>query len=128
MTPDDIKTMRELRNEGYTYQAIADKFGCTKQCVHHLIGNRSRKNNADIESIVYEGIYKLFKSNSKMTFRQFTSITFGYESINRNQWEVIRRFLKGESEAKLTISQINNICRLCGMSYEETFKRRSGNE
>jgi transcriptional regulator with XRE-family HTH domain len=127
VTTDEIKAMRELRNEGYTYQEIAEKFGCTKQYVSYLIGQRARKNGKDIERIVYDGIYKLFVRDRRMTYRKFTLIAHGLkydQYIRKNEYEVMRRFLRGERESRFSIAQIENMCKACGMSYEETFKRR----
>lgn len=124
MTPDDIKTMRELRNEGYTYQAIAEKFGCTKQCVQQLIGQRSRKNSVEIEKIAYDGIYQVFRRDPRMTIRKFTTIVYGWEKPNHTVQEKIRKFIRGDIESRLTLTQINNICQCTGLSYENTFRRR----
>lgn len=124
MTTDDIKAMRELRNNGCTYQAIAEKFGCTKQYVSHLIGQRSRKNSVEIESIVYDGIYQVFRRDHKMTFGKFATIVYGWERPDSAAVEKIRRFICGQGESRLTLSQINNICYCTGLSYENTFRRR----
>ena len=119
MTPDEIKTMCELRNNGYTYQAIADQYGITRQRVHAIISKRSRKITTDIDKIVYDGIYKLFVNDPQMTYRRFAAAMNGLsESGFSNSYvEHACNVIFGRHESRLTIRQIENICRLCGMSF-----------
>lgn len=117
----------ELRKQGYTYREIGEIAGISKQRVQQIIGNEpTRLYSIEVEKIAYEGIYQLFMQDAKMTYQKFARIAFGYEAITHANNERIRRFARGESDVKLTLSQIKNILDYIGKPFEEVFKSRKG--
>lgn len=118
------KQMLLWREQGLTYQEIADRCGISKQRVHQIIGV-VRKNNVDIESIVYKGIYDYMKENSKITYSTLYSKISGGNS-SENAIKNFRVFLHNSAdEGKLNIKQIKRLIKLTGKSFEELFERRN---
>ena len=117
--------MRKLRENGCTLQEIADKFGISKQRVAVIIKD-VRYSNADIEKIVFKGVYELFVNDKTMTFIKFARFAInekGAASTCRATVEKFKRFVKG-ADAHVTLTQINNILKLCGKPFEEVFALR----
>lgn len=117
--------MRKLRENGCTLQEIADKFGISKQRVAVIIKD-VRYSNADIEKIAFKGIYELFVNDKTMTFIKFARFAInetGNTSVCRATRERLKRFIFGV-DAHLTLTQINNILKLCGKPFEEVFALR----
>lgn len=118
------KQMLLWREQGLTYQEIADRCGISKQRVHQIIGV-VRKNNVGIESIVYKGIYDYMKENSKITYSTLYSKISGGNS-SENAIKNFRVFLHNSAdEGKLNIKQIKRLIKLTGKSFEELFERRN---
>ncbi|MGN0557882.1 MAG: hypothetical protein ACI4IS_00325 [Acutalibacteraceae bacterium] len=120
-----------LREQGMTYQAIADIYGVTKQSVEELIkkaelqiGNneRIRKNNANIEKIAYKGVYDLFANDTSMTVSKLTRICNG--TSNKSSVSKFQRFIEGGESVTITINQIKNLIKFSGMSFEQLFEPR----
>ncbi len=117
-----------LREQGKTYQEIADMFGVSKQSVQQTISNaerkvggRIRKNNADIEKIAYKGLYELFLNDTTMTVSKLSRAVYGNAS-NKNRSK-IDRLLQGEN-ARVTIMELKNLIEFTGMPFEELFEPR----
>lgn len=118
------KQMLLWREQGLTYQEIADRCGISKQRVHQIIG-RVRKNNVDIESIVYKGVYDYMKENSQITYSTLYSKISG-GNCSKNAIKNFRVFLHNSAdEGKLNIKQIKRLIKLTGKSFEELFERRN---
>jgi hypothetical protein len=55
LTEDAIVDIFELRNEGWTYQSIADKCGVSSSCVYHIHVNENRWRHVKVKhGLVYE--------------------------------------------------------------------------
>lgn len=119
------KQMLLWREQGLTYQEIADRCGISKQRVHQLIG-KARKNNADVEKIVYKGIYDFMIQHPNISFSTLYRTTIS-QSASENDIKAFRRFLTNTTDKanKLTIGQIKRLIKLTGKSFEELFERRN---
>lgn len=118
--------MIEMRNEGHTYQEIADVFGISKQAVHSYIKKakeRHLRHDKECEKIVFQGIYDFFKAEPKMNYTKFTILIYGHKGKNVAD---IRNFITGVYESRLPLIILQRICEICGTSFEDTFKRREG--
>lgn len=118
--------MIEMRNEGHTYQEIADVFGISKQAVHSYIKKakeRHLRHDKECEKIVFQGIYDFFKAEPKMNYTKFTILIYGYKG---KKVADIRNFITGVHESKFPLIIHQRICEICGTSFEDTFKRREG--
>ena len=123
-----LKTQKmiEMRNEGHTYQEIADVFGISKQAVHSYIKKakeRHLRHDKECEKIVFQGIYDFFKAEPKMNYTKFTILIYGYKG---KKVADIRNFITGVHESKFPLIIHQRICEICGTSFEDTFKRREG--
>lgn len=117
-----------LREQGKTYQEIGDIYGVSKQCVEQSIksfeircNSRVRKNNYDIEKIMYRGVYDFFKNDNTMTASKLTRMIYGYSSSDISSR--IMKLFKGES-ARTTIEEITKLIEVTGKSFEELFELR----
>lgn len=117
-----------LREQGKTYQEIADMHGVSKQCVEQSIksfeircNSRVRKDNYDIEKIMYRGVYDFFKNDNTMTASKLTRMIYGYSSNDISSR--ITRLFKGES-ARTTIEEITKLIEITGKPFEELFELR----
>lgn len=118
--------MIEMRNEGHTYQEIADVFGISKQAVHSYIKKakeRHLRHDKECEKIVFQGIYDFFKAEPKMNYTKFTILIYGYKG---KKVADIRNFITGVHESKFPLIIHQRICEICGTSFEDTFKLREG--
>lgn len=116
--------MIEMRRQGATYREIGLRFDISKQRVHQIIGKlRKRKDDVDLEEIIYEGVYQMFANDEYMTYHRFSTIAYG-KSTSSKQADEFRLFLIGKREKALKIKWINNILKYTGKSYEEVFKLR----
>lgn len=118
--------MIEMRNEGHTYQEIADVFGISKQAVHSYIKKakeRHLRHDKECEKIVFQGIYDFFKAEPKMNYTKFTILIYGHKG---KKVANIRNFITGVHESKFPLIIHQRICEICGTSFEDTFKRREG--
>lgn len=116
--------MIELREQGLNYRQISEIYHISRQRVHSIIGKeKSRKNNADIERIVYKGIYDYLTENPKISLNTlYRKISSNYTS---NQMRNFRVFLMNTSDrGKLTIRQIKKLIEITGKSFDELFERR----
>ncbi len=123
-----LKTQKmiEMRNEGHTYQEIADVFGISKQAVHSYIKKakeRHLRHDKECEKIVFQGIYDFFKAEPKMNYTKFTILIYGYKG---KKVADIRNFITGVHESKFPLIIHQRICEICGKPFEQTFKRREG--
>lgn len=136
-----VKEHREemiaLREAGKTYREIGESFGVSLQYVYKLLSEtrsretsmRMRKSDVDIEKIAYEGIYNLFVSDYKMTVTRFARIALGVKGhVGETQRERIRRFIYNYNDAKVSVSNIRNICRYIGEPFELVFAVRKKTE
>lgn len=97
----------EMRNQGMTYQAIADKFGCSKQYVHDTV-NKKRK-------------IKFTKKTPYQNLRNYCikeGITTDKicEELNITPGK-LRYFLRGSRSVKF----IKGILKVTGLTFEEAF-------
>lgn len=119
--------MIELRKRGFTYQEIGEQLGISRQRVHQIVGNqRLRKEAVDIEKIVFEGIYQIFKEDKSMTFFKFTEIVCGYPKVTTAKTEHIRKWLTGRIiDSKIQLSHIWNILNYAKQPFEVVFAERN---
>lgn len=117
-----------LREQGKTYQEIGDIYGVSKQCVEQSIkgfeircNSRVRKDNYDIEKIMYRGVYDFFKNDNTMTASKLTRMIYGHSSSDISSR--IMRLFKGES-ARTTIEEITKLIEVTDKSFEELFELR----
>lgn len=123
--------MMKMRQEGATYQKIADAAGVSKQWVHHRLTGcapelkYTRGHGFNIEKIVYKGIYEHFKNDVHESVTSFTKKIYGHDVKNI---PTVRLFITGKSNTRFTITQIKRICETVGKPFEEVFAERETKE
>lgn len=124
----NMEALERMAAEGMTWQEMAEMFGVSRQRVQQVAaayGIRKRREGKVYEQIPYKGLHALFQRDRSMSVSRFARLVFGDAGHANN--EKARNLLKGR-EAGLKITHIRRICRLCGMSFEETFAQREVDE
>lgn len=115
MTNEVKAQMFKMRLDGYTLQAIADKFGVTKQYVSMILPPMKQGYKATpsktLEIIKYPNIEKWMREN-QCNMKRLSDLT-GMGVMR------IRRGLCGEID--MHKSTIDKILEVTGMTYEEAF-------
>ena len=126
-----LKDKVEARNNGATYQQIADECGISRQAVHQSVTHydqrikkRVRGRGFLIEKIKYKGIYEHFIDDETETLSSFTFGVYG----DRVHCSKMSHFLKGEHDSHFKIAQIKKLCEICGKPFEEVFSERTPTE
>lgn len=122
---EEFIKMIEMRKKGASYAEIGKAFGVSRQAVASRLTYK-RKNEKrygfNIDTIIYRGIYEHFEKDRFETITSFAHKTYvntGGAAIN-----TIRNFITGVHNSRLTLQQIQRICEITGMSFEETFEVR----
>lgn len=106
----------EMRNQGMTFQAIADKFGCSKQYVHAELNRqlKGRGVNSMKNKVVYKNILHWCVDNDKSIsgFCELAAKQCGCST------STIYNFLSGD---KKQMGKIRGILAITGMTFEEAF-------
>lgn len=119
----DARELEEAIENGRSYADIAQEYGVSRERIRQIATHtltRVRRHGKIFEEIPYEGLYKLFQ-NEYLSVPKFTLMVFG--NTARNQKAKMDHLLKG-TNVQLSIKQIERICELCGMSFEDCFRRR----
>ena len=128
VTRTDIANVVILREQGKTYQEIADVYGVSRQYVSQLINKfemsfgRVRKGDAKIEKIVFSGIYDFFIEHPELTLSKFCKLIYERDTCPSER-NTIENFVKG-TDTRITIKRINKIIEIIGKPYDEIFKLR----
>lgn len=124
--PDQISEMQAMREEGYSFQEIGNKFGVSRQDVHRNLKHaktRNVRNDKIRGSIVYKGIFNYFTANPDLNFTEFSRKIYFTDRIDHKRTVKLKRFLKGENVA-LPLWIYKRICNVCGGTFEEVFEHR----
>lgn len=106
----------KLRADGMTYQQIGDSMGVSKQRIYAIIGRR-RKHSTDLAKIRNKSLREYFENKFTLSYSAFAKrIGCGQDRANVAK---IERFIKNESEARLTAEQWLNFCNETGLSLAE---------
>jgi hypothetical protein len=114
-----IQRMIDMKNEGKTYQVIADEFGISKQRVQQLIGNRDARYFRYIKktTCIYKGIRKYLNDN-KISVAEFVRRTHGcYHPVYMSR---LMSKLRGETDMQKRY--IDKILEVTGLTYEVAFE------
>lgn len=116
MAIKDIECVKEMRENGMKYQDIANELGISRQQAWYIgnqagiTGSYSSKNNI----VVYKKIRDWIEKH-KMRLHDFC-IKCG-EKCGANSKTY--KFLTGKSKGNIYI--INNVLKVCGLTFEEAF-------
>ena len=131
------KEMFELKEQGKTYKEIGEICELTRQRVYQIIraykagkyhgtyaGTRCYSGRYfDVERIVYKGIYEHFVNSPYITVRAFTKRVFGKKYYPALEVR-ISNLITGKKDSFFTVEQLNRICKVIGLPFEEVFEMR----
>lgn len=125
-----IKEMYDLWCEGLTYREIAEKCGCSYQCVWEKVVNYREKIETGrrghkffCNEIKWQGLYDWFVEHEFESITSLCKKCFGNGSANHGR---MKSLLTGDRTAFFNIDQIKKICDVIGKPFEEVFKEREG--
>lgn len=110
LTIDQKVEMYRMRLEGKSYQAIADRFGVSRQYVHQLFAPKGKDVN-----VQYVGLRKwMIKFN-------YSVAKLARESgcTDNHSYVTITSYLQGSP--RMDIDSIRKILRFTGLTFEEAF-------
>ena len=124
----DKREMFQRRQDGQSLQQIADAYGISRQAVksclcsyQHLVDGY-RGNKFHINQIPYQGIYDYFLQNEDLSVSSFCEQVFG-----RKEGAMavkMRNFLSGDCESRFSVEEMDKICSVIGLTFEQVFQRR----
>lgn len=122
-----VNEMLKLREQGLTYQEIADNYGITRQRVSEIL-NRYRKNPYfyrpwTSERCIYQGLREWLNEN-EMTMRQLI-LRMGYVYNTTTSQRYIEKF---KGNFVLRFDDIMRLIKLTEKTFEELFINEEGEE
>ncbi len=119
-----IERMTCLRERGNTYEEIAKMEGVSKQRVFQLIGgiNRARVKPLTKKQCIYDGLRKYLNENH-IGRAELTRKLYGY--YHSSTYSCLCKWLRG---VEMTMSTINKILSITGLTYEQVFLWQEGSE
>lgn len=119
MTREDKIKAFEMRLDGYTFKEIGEVFGVSRQYIEKML--KQKNNKSAPEKVIYKGLRKFLIDEGLVLYELQDLIYPEKEKKYKTQISpTFSRKLKGESE--FTISDIERILKVTGMTYEECFK------
>ncbi|MPN40624.1 hypothetical protein SDC9_188162 [bioreactor metagenome] len=113
--------MRQMRESGKTYQEIADHYGVSRQCIQQHLGTYSPNKfiASSIRPVIYEGLREWMLKN-KVGYTEMIR-RIGKTMTMPPVKKCMREKLTGR--IRLSISDVDDILRVTGLTYEEAFRR-----
>ena len=115
LTIDQKVEMYRMRLEGKSYQAIADRFGVSKQYVYQLFGQQCKSEPYRNVNVPYTGLKKWMNESN------YSVAKLARESgcTANHSYVTIISYLQGSP--RMDIDSIRKILRFTGMTFEEAF-------
>lgn len=114
--------MLDMKNDGKTYQEIADAFGISKQRVHQLLGTGDARYFRYVKktTCIYKGIRKYMNDN-KVSVAELVRRVYGY--YHPKLFSTMVSKLRGSSDIQKRY--IDKILEATGLTYEVAFELES---
>lgn len=115
LTIDQKVEMYRMHLEGETYQAIADRFGVSRQYVYQLFGQKYKSEPYRNVNVPYTGLSKWMNESN------YSVAKLARESgcTDNHSYVTITSYLQGSP--RMDIDSIRKILRFTGMTFEEAF-------
>ena len=115
ITIDQKVEMYRMRLEGKSYQAIADRFGVSKQYVYQLFGQQCKSDPYRNVNVPYTGLRKWMNES------RYSIAELARESgcTDNHSYVTITSYLQGSP--RMDIDSIRKILRFTGLTFEEAF-------
>jgi hypothetical protein len=130
ITHKDKYKIVEMRNEGKTFQQIANSYSVSRQLVNSIfISHEERAKSGhrgtfNLDDVAYKGFYEYFKEKVFDTAYIFLT-DIGEKPTPRNTKQMTD-FLTGKRKMFLSVQQIQKMCKETGKTFEELFALRDG--
>lgn len=112
ITIDQKVEMYRMRLEGKSYQAIADRFGVSRQYVHQLFGQKYKSEPYRNVNVQYTGLRKWMNES------HYSVAKLARESgCTDHSYGTITSYLQGSP--RMDIDSIRKILRFTGLTFEE---------
>lgn len=117
---DRTSEMIKLRQKGMPYRKIAEMFGISYQRVYQIIGKRDTSYFKEVtdKQCVFKGI-RDYMNNTQTSLSEIIRKIYG--SYHATTCQRFRKYLNGYNE--MSMSTINAILDVTGLTYEEAFRR-----
>lgn len=117
-----IAQMRQMHEDGKTYQEIGDMFGVSRQRIFQMIGGGDVKFFRKItpSQCIYKGIRKYMNDN-KVSMMEMSRKVYG--NTSPNNYQKTKGWLNGSLE--IAKGRIDKLLAVTGLSYEVAFKIES---
>lgn len=114
ITIDQKVEMYRMRLEGKSYQAIADRFGVSRQYVYQLFGQKYKSEPYRNVNVQYTGLRKWMNESN------YSVAKLARESgCTDHSYGTITSYLQGSP--RMDIDSIRKILRFTGLTFEEAF-------
>ena len=115
LTIDQKVEMYRMRLEGKSYQAIADRFGVSRQYVYKLFSQKCKSEPYRNVNVPYTGLKKWMNES------RYSIAELARESgcTDNHSYVTITSYLKGSQ--RMDIDSIRKILRFTGLTFEEAF-------
>ena len=115
LTIDQKVEMYRMRLEGKSYQAIADRFGVSRQYVYRLIGQQCKSEPYRNVNVPYTGLKKWMNES------RYSIAELARESgcTDNHSYVTITSYLQGSP--RMDIDSIRKVLRFTGLTFEEAF-------
>ena len=104
------KEIRRLWEQGYTYDQIADRYGCTEATVYHAL----RRKQTRVELTCIYPALEAWRQRKGLSLSAMCSLAGLDPSI-------AKKMSGKDRPERLTIQQIHSFLHLTGMTFEEAF-------
>ena len=121
MKRNDIKRMEMLnmRNEGYRYREIAEKFGCSQQYVSSVCGKHNPARFVPVDNACVYPNLRAWMNRNKISKTEFLR-RMGFVTGGRNNGQ-ITKVLNGLAYPRK--DYIDKMMEVTGMDYETMFSK-----
>lgn len=117
MTEEKKAAAIRMKNEGYTYREIAKRLGVHRQTLYDngIYGDRMKKG----------GIKTKYKNIRKFIYENGMNIRIFADELNMDYHKMLSRL---NERSEFTKSEIDDILRYTGMTYEECFAKEENHD
>lgn len=104
-----LQEINILRQQGKTFQTIADMYGCSRQYIHQLVNSKPKKMKAPTKQQLYEQIEELARLNRKVVEERNRERIKAWEESLPQAYEECRRQLKAIFPHLLTMLRFEHV-------------------
>ena len=117
-----------LREEGLTYDQIAEAAGVSRQRVQQVVNvYRPRKKSVDIEKIRFKGFYEFMRDNPTVSYAMLAKAMYNKPITNALSNTLLMTLTDGSTSGdkiRLTVGQVRRLTAFTGKTFEELFTLR----